>query len=154
MKTPTPTNPLISFSAVEKNEIINWENVVKQFIAFPPSIDDEEYTKYMELANSWGTCPCGQLPNVLKRYDEGDPKDDQLRQWGTLFTNNFVNQEFEEAKRFLDRIMLRLPVVLAQEKYERALKVIELQEAVADLKAQTKKVQVELAQMKALLKGY
>jgi hypothetical protein len=48
--------------------------------------DSFEFSTLVKMADAWATCPCGQLPQCVKRNHDGMPVDTELAYYGTQFS--------------------------------------------------------------------
>ena len=67
----------------KKKTEINWYEVIK----LSPEEFLEKDNIYIDAADNWITCACGNLCDVIPRLDNGEPIDDELADLGVTFSN-------------------------------------------------------------------
>jgi|SRR5690606_7368950 len=67
----------------KKKTKINWWEVIE----LSPEEFLEKDNIYIDAANNWVTCACGNLCDVIPRLDDGEPIDDELSDLGVTFAN-------------------------------------------------------------------
>ncbi len=117
-----------SYAEEQDSIIINW----KKELTLP--ISDDRWCEIKEFSGSWGSCSVGQLSALIDRGRDGEPKDQKLSDLGKAFSNVIDAEESELALLILEKVN------------KRAMEI--LQEVLAPLELQTKKLKETIKKMK------
>ena len=66
-------------------------------------------------AQSWTTCACGNMCDIIPRDEWGAPLDDELRTLGVLFPTYIHGEQYDAAINTLDKIEKRSATLIKRE---------------------------------------
>jgi hypothetical protein len=92
-----------NYAETQRKEAFDWN----KFLENPPEKGSEEHLDACDLAESWVTCACGNLCDIIPRYPIGSPVDEELQSLGIAFNNSIQDTRYDDAKEILDKIEKR-----------------------------------------------
>ena len=83
----------------------NWYTELENAIKEEPT--EEKHLELLRLSDKWVTCACGQLCKNLPRNGNGQPRDEELFNYGIMFSYSISERYWFSALAILNLIEKR-----------------------------------------------